>query len=113
MSPTTWVLLVTLISSVVSAGFATAAFVRKRTDRISEGYALCRSLALVVGVIVAAVLVTLDPSARAGVVVAAAAMIVVQLGDGVVGIQQGIFRTIGPLLTALANLLVLLWFVGA
>ena len=95
-------LLVTAISSLVSLGFAIEAFANRPDGATAEGYALARSVALVLAVVVAAWL-----RSRAGLLVAAVAMIVVQALDGFVGLVDGnIILVLGPWFTAVLNTVV-------
>lgn len=111
MSAAYWICaVVTVISALVSAGYAVAGLSSAPVDgRVASMYALARSAALVV-VAVAGLFV-----ASTGFVVAAAvAMIVVQGLDAVIGVRiSNRIKTIGPALTALANLAALLWLLTA
>jgi uncharacterized membrane protein HdeD (DUF308 family) len=84
-------LLVTGVSAVVSAGFSVAAVVSDRKD-VSALHAASRSIALVVGVVVAAFL-----SSTALAVTLATVMTVVQAMDALIGVRiDDRMKTLGP-----------------
>lgn len=92
--------LVTLMSALVSLGFAVHATATARGEaRTPSRYALSRSLALVVLAVMA-----LASGATVLIAGAAVAMIVVQAADAVIGVLiHDRLRTFGPALTAAAN----------
>lgn len=104
--------IITGISATVSLGFAIQAYAQSRHTNgpalINAKYALSRSLALAVAV--CSLIVIHDP----GYLIALAiTMSAVQLFDGIIGLKISLFKTIGPLLTAIANLIVLSLFLTA
>lgn len=98
--------IVTVISALVSAGYAVAGLNSASADgRVPSMYALARSAALV-----AVAIVGLFSGSTGFVAAAAVAMIAVQGLDAVIGARiSSRIKTIGPALTALANLAALLW----
>ncbi|WP_245933589.1 hypothetical protein [Arthrobacter livingstonensis] len=107
MSIAFWVCaVVTVISSLVSGGYAVAGF-RSATEqsRVPSMYALARSLALVLVAIVG-----LLSSSIPFVAAAALAMILVQGLDAVIGARiSDRLKTVGPALTAMVNAAALVW----
>ncbi|GAA5230439.1 hypothetical protein [Arthrobacter cryoconiti] len=107
MSIAFWVCaVVTVISSLVSGGYALAGF-RSATveSRVPSMYALARSLALVLVAIVG-----LLSSSIPFVASAALAMIVVQGLDAVIGAHiSDRLKTIGPAVVSVVNAAVLIW----
>ena len=101
---------ITLISSMVSAGYAVANLrtTHLRSRGVAE-YALSRSIALVVVSIIAVFV------ANTGFLVAVATcMTLVQGMDSVVGARSGDrFKTVGPAMTASANAAALIWMLLA
>lgn len=99
----------TLISAMVSAGFSVEAYFNARklskASLTTAKYAVSRSAALVL-VAVGLVIWTSKPY----LIALATAMILVQLFDGLIGIKVSWFKTIGPLLTALVNAILLLLY---
>ncbi len=98
--------LVSLISAAVSFGYSVAG-VRGTVgaDRTSSLYALSRSLALLVVAVAA-------PFTGSTAVVAAVAlaMVIVQAVDALVGSKlHSMVKTLGPVATATANLVALIW----
>ncbi|MFD0898138.1 hypothetical protein [Loigolactobacillus binensis] len=97
---------VTLLSALVSFGFSVAAYLKAKpsgdTSLTNAKYALSRSFAILLGV--SSVFIF---QSSAVLVVAAIIMIAVQLSDGLIGMKISSFKTLGPLLTALGNTLVL------
>ncbi|MCH5462784.1 hypothetical protein HC026_11705 [Lactobacillus sp. LC28-10] len=104
-----WCAIFTLISAVVSAGFSTEAYFNARAlskDALTTAkYAASRSAALVI-VAVGLIIWPLKPY----LVALATVMIFVQLFDGLIGIKVSLFKTLGPLLTALVNVILLLLY---
>lgn len=99
---------VTAISAAVSFGYSVAGL--RGSDpgsRTPSQYAVARSLALVV---VAAIAPFTGSVAFLTAVAVAAAMVIVQAADAVVGALRGDrFRTFGPAATAAGNLGALVW----
>lgn len=97
----------TTISAAVSFGFSIEAYsAAKRqssTSLTTAKYAISRSLALLV-VAIGLVFFISHPY----LIALATAMTLVQLFDGVIGLKISRFKTIGPLLTALINAILLL-----
>jgi hypothetical protein len=99
---------VTGVSAAVSFGYSVAGLRSSRGEgRTASEYALARSLAILVGAVV-------SPFTGLVAVVAAVAvvMILVQAFDAVIGARQhDRVKTIGPAVTAVANVAVLGWMV--
>lgn len=97
----------TLISAAVSFSFAIEAYSsakKKASDSlITAKYAVSRSLALLIVSIGLIVFIS-----RSYLIALAAAMILVQLFDGLIGLKVSWLKTAGPLLTALVNAILLL-----
>ncbi|GAD15650.1 hypothetical protein ABC628_09845 [Lentilactobacillus otakiensis] len=97
----------TLISSTVSLGFSfQALFQAKTKDALAQNnakYAISRSVSLWI----LSLAVFIFPSTLFLIIISSA-MIMVQLLDGIIGIKISRFKTIGPLLTATVNLILLL-----
>lgn len=97
----------TTISAAVSFGFSMEAYsAAKRQFSASlttAKYAISRSLALLI-VAIGLVFFVSHPY----LIALATAMTLVQLFDGVIGLKISRFKTIGPLLTALINAILLL-----
>ncbi|GAT18457.1 hypothetical protein IWT5_00731 [Secundilactobacillus silagincola] len=100
----------TLISATVSFGFAIEAYItaKKQPNHSSTTaqYAVSRSLALLI-VSIGLVIFASKPY----LIALAVAMILVQLFDGLIGLKVSRFKTIGPLLTALVNSVLLLMLI--
>ena len=94
----------TLISATVSLTFAIAAFRSARGVSTAQ-YALARSSAI----FLAACGLLFFP-ARSYVIALAAIMTFVQLLDAVIGIRVSLFKTVGPLMTAVLNAALLFWY---
>ncbi|MFQ9627531.1 MAG: hypothetical protein ACLR1F_07325 [Enterococcus avium] len=99
----------TLISAAVSFGFSIDACLKARNQNeitsVNAKYALSRSLSLlIVGL---GLLFFKEPSF---LITISMVMIGVQLFDGIIGLKISTFKTIGPLLTALGNTIVLILF---
>jgi hypothetical protein len=99
---------VTLISALTSIGFSVATLVSSDGKaQVNAMYASSRSAALVV----VSVVVLFDHS-RSWLEALAVSMIIVQLLDTVIGVKiQDKMKTYGPAVTALVNLVVLIWFI--
>lgn len=101
--------MVTLISAAVSFGFAVASFFAAKSEQstalVNAKYALSRSASLLLVAI--GLLIFKEPSFLIGL---SAVMIFVQLFDGVIGIKISPFKTVGPLITAVGNTVVLILF---
>lgn len=97
----------TLISAAVSLGFAIEAYItaKKQSNHSSTTaqYAFSRSLALLI-VSVGLVIFVSKPY----LIALAVTMILVQFFDGLIGLKVSRFKTVGPLLTALVNGVLLL-----
>lgn len=102
--------IVTLISSIVSCGYAIAGLRSSADDaRPPSMYALARSAALVVVAVIG-----LFCSSEAFVAAVAVAMILVQGIDAVIGaVISDRLKTIGPAFTAAANAAALIWMLVA
>lgn len=96
----------TLISAAVSFGFSIEAYhsAKKQPNGslTTAKYAVSRSLALLVVAIGPVIFVS-----RPALIALATAMILVQLFDGIIGFKVSLFKTIGPLLTAIVNAVLL------
>lgn len=97
---------VTILSSVVSAGYAVAGVRAAEEDaRAASEYALSRSIALV-----AISIVAIFTANSAFLTTAALAMIVVQALDAVIGARsKDRIKTVGPAVTAAVNTAALVW----
>ncbi len=100
---------VTVVSALVSLGYSTRALTGQNgTARTTASYALTRSAALAV---VAVILLIF--AARSWLPAVAVCMVLVQTGDAAVGAMiKDKLKTIGPALTALANLAALLLYLA-
>lgn len=96
----------TLISAAVSFGFSIEAYqsAKKQTESslTTAKYAVSRSLALLIVAIGLVIFVS-----RPYLIALATAMTLVQLFDGIIGIKVSLFKTVGPLLTAVVNAILL------
>ncbi|WP_390408978.1 hypothetical protein [Lacticaseibacillus jixiensis] len=101
--------IITAISAAVSLGFAIQAYTQSRNTNgpasTNAKYAFSRSLALALA---ACGLVIIHDSGY--LIALAVVMSGVQLFDGIIGLKISRFKTFGPLLTAIANLIVLILF---
>lgn len=101
--------IVTLISSAVSFGFSIDAYITakplKDASLTNAKYALSRSVSIFL-VAIGLFIFRSNPF----LVVISAIMIGVQLLDGIIGIKISRFKTLGPLLTAVGNTVVLILF---
>lgn len=96
----------TLISAAVSFGFSVEAYVQSRQQKDTalnnSKYALSRSLSLFL-VAIGLLMWTSVPYLVAISVI----MISVQVFDGIIGIKISTFKAVGPLLTAIGNMVLL------
>jgi len=102
----------TLISAAVSFGFSVEAYIKSRSQNgaalTNAKYAIVRSLSLFLAAIGLFIFIS-EPY----LITLAGIMIAVQLLDGIVGIKISSFKTIGPILTAAGNIvLIILFFVN-
>ncbi len=99
-------IIITFISAAVSFGFSVDAFLKGRKTGgeafTNAKYAASRSLALLL-----AAVGCFFASSNDYLIALAVAMIGVQLFDGIIGFKISTFKTFGPLLTSVANLVVL------
>jgi len=110
MDPSFWVCaIVTVASAVTSLGFSVAAVRTAEGERRRTAwYATSRSGALVVVALLAA-----GVQSVSWLTAIALAMILVQLGDAVVGrVARDTWTTLGPAGTAPVNLATLIWMLG-
>ena len=99
----------TLISAAVSFGFSVEAYIKSKSQQgvalTNAKYAMARSLSLFLAAI--GLIIFVSPPyliALAGI------MIGLQLLDGIVGTKINTFKTIGPILTAAGNIVLLILF---
>ncbi|KRM72111.1 hypothetical protein [Lacticaseibacillus brantae] len=107
-----WCALVTLISAFVSCGFSIQAVMAARGSQrdslVTAQYALSRSVAI------ALVAIGLFIFKNNQFLIAMAIiMIAIQFFDGLIGRKISRFKTVGPLLTAAANAIILILFLIA
>jgi hypothetical protein len=99
----------TLISAAVSLGFSIVACLKSRTQNdialTNAKYAAARSLSLFLAAAGLLVFVS-NPY----LIALSAIMIGIQLLDGIIGVKISTFKTIGPILTAIGNAVVLILF---
>jgi hypothetical protein len=99
----------TLISATVSFGFSVEAYIKSKPQKdialINAKYALVRSLSLFLAAIGLLIFIS-NPY----LITVAGIMISIQLFDGLVGIKISTFKTIGPILTAIGNTVLLILF---
>ncbi|MDB4953052.1 MAG: hypothetical protein JWO36_621 [Myxococcales bacterium] len=97
--------LVTLLSAGVSAGFSVMGLLGTEGSDNFAGYAASRSIALLLGVLIAT-----GVRSRIGIVFLGIVMTMVQALDGVIGaLAHDPSKTFGPLTLAVLNGLALLW----
>lgn len=98
---------ITAVSSIVSLGYSAAAVSSSgQRERTNALYAFSRSVALAVVVVVVLFMQSAD-----WLTATAVAMVIVQAGDALIGLQiRDRLKTAGPALTAAANLTALLNF---
>ncbi len=103
----------TLISAVVSFGYSIVAYLKskqqKDTNLNNAKYAMSRSLSLFLGAVGLLIFISVPYLIALSVI-----MISVQIFDSIIGIKISTFKTVGPLLTAIGNiaLLILLGVTG-
>jgi hypothetical protein len=99
----------TLISATVSFWFSVEAYITSKPQKDSAltnaKYAMVRSLSLFLAAIGLLICIS-NPY----LITVAGIMIGVQLFDGLVGIKISTFKTIGPILTAIGNTVLLILF---
>jgi hypothetical protein len=99
----------TLISSAVSFGFSIEACLKsksqKDTNFTNAKYAMSRSFSLFLVAIGLFIFISDSYLITLSIV-----MIGIQLFDGIIGIKINTFKTIGPILTAIGNAVVLILF---
>jgi hypothetical protein len=99
----------TIISAAVSFGFSVEAYIKSKSQKdaalTNAKYAMVRSLSLFLAAIGLMVFIS-EPY----LIALAGIMICVQLLDGIVGIKINTFKTIGPILTASGNIVLLVLF---
>ncbi len=94
----------TLVSTLVSAGFSLRAMFTSGGSGSLTQYAASRSVALLLGVLYALMI-----RSRGSVIVLAAVMSIVQALDGVIGVMaHDPAKTYGPFLFAVLNIVVLI-----
>jgi hypothetical protein len=97
----------TLISSAVSFGFSIETYLKSKHQRgiafINAKYAMSRSFSLLI-VTIGLFIFTSVPY----LIALSVSMICVQLFDGIIGIKINAFKTIGPILTAIGNTVLLI-----
>ncbi|MDR1068269.1 MAG: hypothetical protein LBL36_03360 [Clostridiales Family XIII bacterium] len=100
---------VTLVSAAVSFAFSAYAHFKSKSQKdtasLNAKYAMSRSFSLFVVAIGLFIFIS-DPY----LITLAIVMIGIQLFDGIIGIKISAFKTMGPLLTAIGNALVLILF---
>ncbi|MFC6253614.1 hypothetical protein ACFP1H_03265 [Secundilactobacillus hailunensis] len=96
----------TLISALVSFGFSIEAYITAKKQPASglttAKYAVSRSFAIVIVAIGLVIFIS-----RPYLIGLATIMILIQLFDGLIGLKVSLFKTVGPLLTALVNAILL------
>src|SRR4051812_14006169 len=110
MTTAFWVCaIITLASALTSLGFSVYALNSSTgAARNNSMYTTARSLALAI----AAIIVLFDHS-RGWLEAIATVMIVVQAADAYIGVaQKEANKVYGPAITALVNLIALVWFIG-
>ncbi|WP_312025112.1 hypothetical protein [Listeria booriae] len=99
----------TLISATVSFGFSMEAYIKakqaKNSALINAKYAVSRSFSLFL-IAIGLLLFKSDSY----LIVLSSIMICVQLFDGIIGIKLSVFKTVGPLATAIGNTILLILF---
>lgn len=98
--------IITLISSVVSFGFSIQSYLKARPQKdaalTNAKYAVSRSLSLLIAIVGALIFVSIPYLTALSIV-----MIGIQLFDGIIGRKISTFKTVGPIMTAAANAVVL------
>jgi hypothetical protein len=96
----------TLISAVVSFGFSIEAYLQSRSVKnlalSNAKYAMSRSFSLFLVSIGLLVYISTPYLIALSLI-----MIFIQLFDGIIGIKISVFKTVGPILTAVGNAIVL------
>jgi hypothetical protein len=99
----------TFISSAVSFGFSINAYLKSKSQKdinfTNAKYAMSRSFALFLAAIGLFIFVS-NPY----LITLSLIMICIQLFDGIIGIKINTFKTIGPILTAVGNAVLLILF---
>jgi len=99
----------TLISSAVSFGFSINAYLKSKLQKdvnfTNAKYAMSRSFALFLVAIGLFIFVS-----NSYLITLSIIMISIQLFDGIIGIKINTFKTIGPILTAIGNAILLIIF---
>jgi len=99
----------TLISSAVSFGFSINAYLKSKSQKdvnfTNAKYAMSRSFSLFLAAIGLFIFVS-NPY----LITLSLIMICIQLFDGIIGIKINTFKTIGPIFTAIGNIVLLLLF---
>jgi hypothetical protein len=99
----------TLISAAVSFGFSLEAYIKSKSQKndslTNAKYAMVRSLSLFLATIGLMIFIS-----KTYLITLAGIMIGVQLMDGIIGIKINTFKTIGPILTAVGNIVLLILF---
>jgi uncharacterized membrane protein YgdD (TMEM256/DUF423 family) len=98
-----------VISSAVSFGFSIEAYLKSKSRKdiafVNAKYAMSRSFSLFLVSIGLFILISDSYLIALSVV-----MIGVQLFDGIIGIKISTFKTVGPMLTAIGNSVLLILF---
>jgi hypothetical protein len=101
----------TFISSAVSFGFSIEAYLKSKSQKditfTNAKYAMSRSFSLFF--VATGLFIFISDSY---LIALSAVMIGTQLFDGIIGIKINIFKTIGPILTAIGNVIVLILFLN-
>ncbi|MDR1301981.1 MAG: hypothetical protein LBK43_05880 [Treponema sp.] len=99
----------TLVSSAVSCGFSIEAYLKSKLQKdisfTHAQYAMSRSFSLFFVAIGLFIFIS-----NAYLIALSVVMIGIQLFDGIIGIKINTFKTIGPILTAIGNAIVLILF---
>jgi hypothetical protein len=99
----------TLISSAVSFGFSVEAYLKSKSQKdisfTNAKYAMSRSFSLFFVAIGLFIFIS-----DSYLIALSAVMIGIQLFNGIIGIKINTFKTIGPILTAIGNIIVLILF---
>ncbi|MDR0604959.1 MAG: hypothetical protein LBG80_11715 [Bacteroidales bacterium] len=99
----------TLISSAVSFGFSIEAYLKSKSQKdmtfTNAKYAMSRSFSLFFVAIGLFIFISDSYLIALSII-----MIGVQLFDGIIGIKINAFKTIGPILTAIGNIILLILF---
>jgi hypothetical protein len=102
--------LFTSISSAVSFGFSVEAYLKAKPKKdmafINAKYAVSRSFSLFLVAIGLFIFIS-----DSYLIALSVMMIGIQLFDGVIGIKISAFKTIGPILTAVGNAMILILYI--